>query len=377
MTKNKNVKIALPIILIVLIITCILVAILKPDNTTPGNNDTPENYNDMNEQNFEENTETPNEMIGSILATGEAKAYRFCNGYGVVRYSDTTYIINTNGEIISSFDNTAEWGDILYDSENWNFYDGTAIFISKHGTLSFPIEYEGVVNNYWYKSEESEVLGVTEENWLFIRETVQTPEGTAVKLGVQDPFTSWIIEPEEVNISASAFQKDDRITYLGNNEFLISDRSGMYTYYYSFNVGTGILEYIGKIYKTKTYYKDDFKYKDQIEFVFPLTENIQVLIIRNNNGTEFVAAIDKNGNLLFEPMQKTAGMWYDLYYSEGLLAFPIKENNTEYIIYVDKNGVESARILLTRNNNRQGVCNSGIISDDNHYYDKTGTLLFE
>ena len=376
---RKILLIILATIILAITIMLISVAINNYNYSTP-NYYTEPNITDPST--YPEHTETPRETIGNILASGDAITKSFKNGYSLVKHNNTTYIINTNGEICSSFHKTAEWGDILYSSEAWNFYNGNAIFISEFGTLSIPIDYKGLANNYWYKSDESEVLGVTEENKLLVRETTETPEGTTVKFGVQDCYGQWITEPKVTSIPPLTSNSDEfRADYRGNNEFLVyvyhntgSSISSGFRHFYSFDISTGVVKDYGlEIPPNKAYYKDDFKYKNQIVSVGPLTEGTQVIMIKNNNGTYFATAVDENGNQLYDPIQVLDIQQY----SEGLVALRIVENNIEYILYVDKTGKKCAKLTRGDYYPRTTLCSDGIISNGHHYYDTTGKLLFE
>lgn len=326
------------------------------------------------DEEYEDVEEEPKELIGNILATYEAHLYSFCNGYGVVKANDTTYIINTEGEIFASFHKDAEWGDILYWASDWNFYDGRAVFISDYGTLAFPIDYDGTGEYYWYKSAESEVVCVNEENLLVVREKVETPEGTIAKIGVQDDYGNWVIESEQIDVNFYSLDKKDKVEYLGNDEFLISHKVAGGDHYYSFhyylyNISTGTFENLKeKKPETKKYYKNDFKYIDQIDKVLPMTDEVQFLTIKNDHGVNFVTAVDKKGKQLFEPIQcEKIGN-----YSEGLLGVSIPENGGLKTIYIDKNGVTKIDNIVGL-----GECKEGIINGAQHYYDKEGNLLFE
>lgn len=390
--ENQNYekkKISKRQIIVILAIFFAVVSVVIIVATNNSNSSVPNSYTEptiTDPSMYPSYTEPQRENIGSILSSGQAITYAFKNGYGLVRYNDTMYIINANGEICSSFHKTAEWGDILWnmsDRDNWNFYNGNAVFVSKYGTLSIPIDYNGFVNNYWYKSDESEVLGVTEENKLLVRETTETPEGTTVKFGVQDCYGKWITEPKVTSIPPLTSNSDEfRADYRGNNEFLVyvyhntgSSLSSGFRHFYSLNIDNGAVEdFGGNIPPNKPYYRDDFKYKNQISYVGPLTDGVQVIEIANNSGAHFATAIDENGNQLYEPIRVED---VKQYYSEGLVAFRVIENNIEYILYVDKAGKECAKLQKVDYDERTNLCNDGIISNGYHYYDKTGKLLFE
>lgn len=382
MKKKKYLKIMIALFVVVIIVAVIVgVVVYNNHNINNGL------ANPSNTPGYAENTSTPEpqkETIGNILSTGKASTRGFCNGYGIVTYENVTYIINTKGEICSSFHKTAEWGDILYSASNWNFHEDIAIFISKHGTISFPVEYKNNAKKYWYKSDKSQVLTVTDENLLIVIETTQTIDGAITKIGIQDYLGNWVTEAQETCIESlhTGDGEDYYTTNLGDGIYLIEIRdhySNSITYHlehsYLYDINSGVVTDLEKkIPKTPVYYNENFSY--DITTISPLREGIQVIFVQNVDGALFAVAIDENGKQLYNPIQVSYDN-YEAVYSNGILALVIKENNVEYLLYVDKAGQEVCKIPYNHNSLEQSLYNSGIVTNGNHYYDSTGKLLFE
>lgn len=339
---------------------------------------------------LEESTENQTATIGHILLSGKANTEPFCNGYAIVEdENDSIFIINTKGEICVAMYNETDFRQIVSCSRNmsYNFFDEKAIFISEYGTFSIPINnYNGNEYHYWPSSDEIEVLGVTEENLVLVRETKESPDGSVTKFGMQDYLGNWVVEPIKINFEnqnyfgPDQYSSDCEANYIGNGQFLIYENLIGYCL---FNSDDGSYEYYGgkgygeNLPIEKKYFGEDFKYK--VEHYGFLRDGVQMVTIKNDNGVHFAVAIDENGTQLYEPIQLYANTCAEDY-SEGLVALRICEYNIEYIIYVDKKGNECVRFLAETSDSWYSdthVCRNGIITDGHHYYDKNGNILFE
>lgn len=380
MKKKKVLKIMIPLFVVVVVVAIVIGVVMYNNSNRYIEPSTPNNTQDYTIITTEQ--EPQRETIGNILSTGKASTKAFCNGYSVVRYEDVAYIINTKGEILSSFHRDSKYWNVLFNVSDWNFYDDIAVFVSDYGTISFPVENKNNAINYWYKSDESQVLDVTDENLLIVIETTQTVDGSSTKIGVQDYLGNWVKEAQETCIESLRSSEHYYTTSLGDGVYLIEIRyhysSGGYhleqSYLYDINSGE-VQDLDRKIPETPVYYKDDFNYR--ITRVSPLKEGVQVIFVRNADGVLFAIAIDENGNQIYDPIQVNSDIGGAVY-SDGLLALTIKEkNNKEYILYVDKSGNEVCKIPDDYTDAETCEYNSGIICNGSHYYDSTGKLLFE
>lgn len=326
---------------------------------------------------LEEITENKTATIGDILLSGKAHTEPFCNGYAIVCDDNSIYIINTLGEICVAMHNDTNFGQIISESRNlsrYNFYDGKAVFISKYGTISIPINnYNDSAHYYWPNSDEIEALAVTEDNLILVRETKESLDGSITTFGMQDYLGNWVVEPKEIGVG-NDWGSECKAEYRGDGKFLIyqyysySSGGSRYYDYCLFNSNDGSYEFFGEL-----------GYGEGLPIDEKYVDGIKVVTKRNDNGVHFAVAIDENGNHLYEPIQlsgnTTAGE-----YSEGLVALKILEYNVEYIIYVDKEGKECVRFLAETSDSWYSdthVCRNGIITDGYHYYDKNGNILFE
>lgn len=379
---KKNIALALVIIMVCSLSACV-------SNPNDSSTDYIPPTSDL-----EESTENQTATIGHILLSGKADTEPFCNGYAIVEDDDddSIYIINTKGEICVSMHNDTNFRQIISASRTmnmYNFYDEKAVFISEYGTISIPINnYNGNGYHYWPSSDEIEVLGVTEENLVLVRETKESPDGSVTTFGVQDYLGNWVVEPSIINFenenyfAPDQYSNDCEANYIGNEQFLIhEDLIG----YCLFNSDDGSYEYYGQVGYgeslpiKKKYWSEDFKYK--VEDYGFLRDGVQMVTIKNDNGVHFAVAIDENGTQLYEAIQLNGNSCAEDY-SEGLVALEIVEFNVEYIIYIDKKGNECVRFLANKDDKfiwygDDLECHNGIITDGYHYYDKNGNILFE